>query len=155
MLMTVPVTLTVVPCGALFDNVQGQMSFSFAPSSSNPPSQIVKIRAAGSGTLSWTLSKMTSDGGNWLTTSSTGGNAPSTVTIGVNTAALPGGGLTSGTFTAELVFKAPTRTVTIPLSVLVGANSFSQGRPLTFSPTLACPEPASKIVRLATTGPHF
>src|SRR5438270_11832474 len=31
MLMTVPVTLTVVRCGALFDNVQGQMSVSFAP----------------------------------------------------------------------------------------------------------------------------
>jgi hypothetical protein len=55
MLMTVPVTLTVVPCGSFFDNVQGQVSFSFAPSSSNPPSQTVQIRAAGSGALNWSL----------------------------------------------------------------------------------------------------
>jgi Bacterial Ig-like domain (group 1)/Viral BACON domain len=155
MLMTVPVTLTVVRCGALFDNVQGQMSFSFAPSSSNPPSQTVKIRAAGSGTLSWTLTKMTSDGGNWLTTSSTGGNAPSTVTIGVNTAALPGGGLTSGTFTGELVFKAPTGNVTIPVSVLVGANVFSQRSSLSFSMTLGGPNPSSQIVAVASTGTNF
>ncbi len=155
MLMTVPVTLTVVRCGALFDNVQGQVSFSFAPSSSNPPSQTVKIRAAGSGTLSWTLTKMTSDGGNWLTTSATGGNAPSTVTIGVNTAALPGGGLTSGTFTGELVFKAPTGNVTIPVSVLVGANVFSQGSSLSFSMTLGGSNPLSQIVAVASTGSNF
>jgi Bacterial Ig-like domain (group 1)/Viral BACON domain len=155
MLMTVPVTLTVVRCGALFDNVQGQVSFSFAPSSSNPPSQTVKIRAAGSGTLSWTLTKMTSDGGNWLTTSATGGNAPSTVTIGVNTAALPGGGLTSGTFTGELVFKAPTGNVTIPVSVLVGANVFSQGSSLSFSMTLGGSNPLSQIIAVASTGSNF
>jgi len=155
MLMTVPVTLTVVRCGALFDNVQGQVSFSFAPSTSNPPSQTVKIRAAGSGTLSWTLTKMTSDGGNWLTTSATGGNAPSTVTIGVNTAALPGGGLTSGTFTGELVFKAPTGNVTIPVSVLVGANVFSQGSSLSFSMTLGGSNPLSQIVAVASTGSNF
>ena len=71
--MTVPVTLTVVPCGAFFDNVQGQMSFSFAPSSSNPPSQTVQIRAAGSGALNWNLATVTSDDGAWLTASSTSG----------------------------------------------------------------------------------
>jgi hypothetical protein len=155
MVMTVPVTLRVVRCGALFDNVQGQMSFSFAPSTNNPPSQSVKIRAAGSGTLSWTLSKMTSDGGNWLTTSSTGGNAPSTVTIGVNTASLPGGGLTSGTFTGELVFKAPTGNVTIPVSVVVGANVFSQKSPLSFSMTLGGSNPLSQIIAVASTGSNF
>src|SRR6202041_3378805 len=73
MLMTVPVTLTVVPCGSLFDNIQGQMSFSFVPSSNNPPSQTVQIRAAGSGTLSWSLASITSDSGNWLTMSSASG----------------------------------------------------------------------------------
>jgi len=155
LLMTVPVTLTVVPCGAYFDNVQGQMSFSFAPSSSNPPSQTVKIRAAGSGVLSWTLTKMTSDGGNWLTTSSTSGNAPSTVTIGVKTASLPGGGLTAGTFTGELVFKAPTGNVTVPVSVLVGANVFSQGAALNFSMTLGGSNPLAQIVAVTSTGTNF
>src|SRR5208283_2253584 len=67
MSMTVPVTLTVVaPCNAFFDNVQGQVSFSFAASTSNPPSQTVQIRNSGSGPLNWTLSGTTADGGNWL-----------------------------------------------------------------------------------------
>ncbi|MGA8150302.1 MAG: hypothetical protein WB952_05085 [Terriglobales bacterium] len=155
MLMTVPVTLTVVACGPFFDNIQGQMGFSFVPSTGNPPSQTVHIRAAGSGTLSWTLTKMTSDGGNWLTTSSTNGNAPSTVTIGVKTASLPGGGLTAGTFTGELVFKAPTGNVTIPVSVLVGANVFSQGSPLNFSMTLGGSNPLAQIVAVTSTGTNF
>jgi hypothetical protein len=152
MIMTVPVTLTVVRCGALFDSVQGQMSFSFAPSTSNPPSQTVKIRAAGSGTLGWALSTMTSDGGKWLVTSSTTGNAPSTVTVGVNTAALPGGGLTSGTFTGELVFRAATGNVTIPVSVLIGANVFSQAGALNFSMTLGGSNPSAQIIAVASTG---
>jgi len=154
-LMTVPVTLTVVPCGAFFDDVQGQMSFSFAPSSSNPASETVQIRNAGNGTLSWSLAKMTSDGGAWLTTSATSGKAPSTVTIGVTTASLPGKGLVAGTFTGELVFEAANGNVSIPVSVLVGPNVFSQAGPLNFSMTLGGPNPAAQIAAIASTGTNF
>jgi hypothetical protein len=153
--MTVPVTLTVVPCGAFFDNVQGQMSFSFAPSSNNPASQTVQIRNAGSGTLSWSLASVTSDGGKWLTMSAASGTAPSTVTIGVKTASLPGGGLVSGTFTGELVFKSASGSVSIPVSVLVGANVFSQASALNFSMTLGGSNPSPQIVAVDSTGTNF
>ena len=155
MLMTVPVTLTVVSCGSFFDNVQGQMSFSFAPSGNNPPSQTVQIRSAGSGTLSWGLAAITSDGGSWLTMSSASGKAPSTVTIGVKTASLPGAGLVSGTFTGELVFKAANGNVSIPVSVLVGANVFSQTSTVNFSMTLGGSNPTPRIVAVTSTGTNF
>jgi hypothetical protein len=154
-LMTVPVTLTVVPCGAYFDNVPGQVSFSFAPSSSNPPSQTVQIRAAGSGALNWTLASITSDGGAWLTPVASSGTAPSTVTIGVKTASLPGAGLTAGTFTGELVFKAATGNITIPVSVLVGPNVFTQAAPLNFTMTLGGPNPAPQVHAVSSTGSNF
>jgi hypothetical protein len=154
-LMTVPVTLTVVPCGAYFDNVQGQVSFSFAPSSSNPPSQTVQIRAAGSGALNWTLASVTSDSGAWLTMSSATGTAPSTVTIGVKTANLPGAGLVSGTFSGELVFKAASGSVSIPVSVLVGANVFTQAAPLNFSMTLGGSNPLPQVHAVTSTGTNF
>ena len=155
LLMTVPVTLTVVPCGAYFDNVQGQMSFSFAPSSSNPPSQGVRIRAAGSGTLAWGLATTTSDGGAWLTASASTGKAPSTVVIGVTTASLPGGGLTAGTFTGELVFKAATGNVTIPVSVLIGPNVFTHDGTLSFNMTLGGPNPTAQMLAVSSTGTNF
>lgn len=155
MLMTVPVTLTVVSCGSFFDNVQGQMSFSFAPSSSNPPSQSVQIRAAGSGALNWTLATVTSDNGAWLTASSKSGTAPSTVTIGVKTANLPGAGLTAGTYTGELVFTAAVGSVSIPVSVLIGANVFTAASPLTFTMTLGGSNPVPQVLPVSSTGTNF
>ncbi len=155
MQMTVPVTLTVVPCGSYFDNLPGQVSFSFAASSANPPSQTVQIRALGSGPLPWGLSTVTSDGGAWLTASSTVGKAPSTVTIGVHTASLPGSGLTPGTFTGELVFKAATGNVTIPVSVLVGPNVFTQAGTLSFNMTLGGSNPMPQMLAVSSTGTNF
>jgi len=154
-LMTVPVTLTVVPCGAYFDNMQGQMTFSFAPSTGNPPSQTVQIRAQGSGALSWNLTSMTSDGGAWLTASSTSGSAPITVTIGVKTASLPGAGLTAGTYTGELVFHAASGNVSIPVSVTIGANVFTQASPLNFTMTLGGSNPAPQVLPVSSTGSPF
>ena len=153
--MTVPVTLTVIPCGAFFDSVQGQMSYSFAPSSSNPPSQTVNIRNAGDGTLSWTLSTTTSDNGKWLTVSATSGKAPSSVTVVVKSPNLPGGGLIAGTFTGELVFTAASSSVTIPVSVTVGANVYAQAGAMSFSMTLGGSNPASQALAVSSTGTNF
>jgi hypothetical protein len=155
MSMTVPVTLTVVGCGSFFDNVQGQISFSFAASSSNPPSQSVQIRSAGSGALNWTLSATTADGGKWLTMSSTNGTAPGSVNIGVKTAKLPGGGLVAGSFIGELVLQSSNSTVTIPVSVTVGPNVFSQAAPLVFNMTLGGATPPSQPVQVNSTGANF
>jgi len=155
MTMTVPVTLTVIGCGPFFDTLPGEMSFSFAPSTANPASQTVQVRAALSGALNWTLSAATSDGGNWLTMSANHGTAPSTVTIGVRTSALPGGGLIAGVATGQLVFQTSTGRVTIPVSVTIGTNAPVQASPLVFNMTLGGPNPSSQSVQVNSTGTNF
>lgn len=152
LLMTIPVTLTVVSCGPLFDNVPGLVSFSFAPSSGNPPSKTLQIRAAGAGTLNWTLTKATSDNGNWLTASAASGTAPNTVTVGVTTANLPGAGLVAGTYTGELVFSSASGSVSVPVSVTIGTSVFTQPAPLNFSMTLGGSNPAPQTVSVAAVG---
>ncbi len=156
MAITVPVTLTVAaPGSAFFDNVQGQMSFSFQTATGNPPSQSVQIRNGGSGTLSWTAATNTSDGGNWLTVSAASGTAPSTVTVGILASALPGEGLIAGTFTGELVFLTSGSTATIPVSVVVGPNVFVQLSPLSFSKGFGGANPSSQPLTISSTGTNF
>ena len=150
--MTVPVTLTVVPCGPVFDSVPGQLSYSSVASANNPPSQTVNIRNAGGGTLSWTLSTMTSDNGKWLSVSAASGTAPSSVTITVKSANLPGGGQIAGNYTGGLVFATATGNVTIPVSVTIGPNVFTQTTPLNFSMTLGGSTPPAQMLAVSSTG---
>jgi len=155
MAITVPVTLTVASCGAFFDDMPGQVGFSFLPSSSNPPAQTVKIRGAGWGALHWTAAASTSDGGNWLSVSALSGTAPSTVSVGVVNSALPGGGLVAGTFNGELLFESPGGNVSIPVTVVVGTNVFSPVSPLSFNMTLGGAPPPSQNFTVASTGAAF
>ena len=153
--ITVPVTLNVVSCGPFFDGVQGQMSFSFAPSTTNPPAQAVQIRTAGWGTLHWALTPSTSDGGNWLSVSARNGAAPSTVNVGIVNSALPGSGLVAGTFTGQLLFITGSSSVTIPVSVVIGSSVFSPVSPLSFSMSLGGSNPPSQNFSVASTGSNF
>src|SRR4029077_2279864 len=67
--MTIPVTLTIAASGAtFFDDLPGKFSFSFTKGG-NATSQTVQIRNSGAGTLNWTLTSSTADGGAWLTSS--------------------------------------------------------------------------------------
>jgi hypothetical protein len=151
--MTVPVTLTVAPTnGPYFDNVQGHMSFSFLPSASNPPSQSVLIRNAGTGTLDWTLVRSTSDNSNWLSVSAASGTAPSTVVVGVTNASLPGGGLIAGIYTGQLLLRTPSGRVTIPVSVAVGDPVFKQVNALSFTMASGGANPPTKNFNVASTG---
>ena len=155
MSITVPVTLTVASCGPLFANVQGQIDFSFTPSTTNPPPQTVKIKPAGWGTLHWTATTSTSDGGHWLTVNPPSGSAPSTASVGVVNSALPGSGLVAGTFTGQVVFQSSSNSITIPVSVVVGSNGFVPISPLTFSMTLGGGNPPSQTFTGASTGAAF
>ena len=155
MSITVPVTLTVVSCGALFDQLPGQVAFSFTPSTTNPPSQTVSVRAAGWGALHWTLATSTADGGTWLNVSAKSGTAPSDVTIRVVNSALPGSGLVPGSFNGQLLFQSSGGNVSIPVTVVVGANVFSPIAPLSFSMTLGGSNPPSQNFTLASTGTTF
>ena len=155
MVLTVPVTLTVTSCGPLFDTLPGLLSYSFVPSTTNPPAQSVQIRPAGSGALKWTAITSTSDGGAWLTVSSKSGTAPSTVTVKVVNSALPGQGLVAGNFNGQVFFQSSGGNVTIPVTVVVGANVFSQVPALTFNMTLGGSNPSPQPFSVGSTGTNF
>jgi hypothetical protein len=149
--MTVPVTLTVASTSAaFFDNIPGEASFSFTPSQSNPPSQTVQILNAGSGSLSWKATTSTSDGGAWLAVTPKNGVAPSTATIKINTARLPGQGLIAGTYIGQVFLQAQGGNVTIPVSVNVGNPVFVQLPALTFT-TLSGISPNPQIITVSST----
>jgi hypothetical protein len=151
--ITVPVTLTIAPVTTpFFDNVQGGLNFSLVTSGGNPPSQTVQIRNGGQGTLAWTLSQSTSDGGNWLNVSSTGGNAPSFVTASISVANLPNGGLLAGTYVGQLLFESGGGNVTIPVSVVVGASVMSQVNSLSFTKAFGGANPLPQVITMTSTG---
>ena len=148
--MTIPVTLTVAASGAtFFDDLPGKLSFSFKTGGA-ATSQTVQIRNAGSGTLNWTLTKSTADGGNWLTASSSGGTAPSTVTIGITKGSLPGGGAVAGTFLGQLLLTTTGDSVTIPVAVTVGPSVITQVNPLYFTMPFAGANPLPQVMNVDT-----
>ena len=155
MAITIPVTLTITSCGPFFDTLPGLMSYSFTPSSTNPPAQSVQVRAAGSGALPWKLVATTSDGGGWLSVSAKSGTAPSTVTVKIVNSALPGSGLVAGNFNGQLLFQSSGGNVTIPITVVIGPNVFSQLTPLSFNMTLGGGNPPSQNFSVGTTGTAF
>jgi hypothetical protein len=152
MSITVPVTLTVTSCGALFDDLPGQVAFAFTPSTANPPSQTVQVRGAGWGALHWTVTATTADGGAWLTTSVHSGTAPANVTAGIVNSSLPGSGLVAGSFNGELLFQSAGGNVSVPVTVTVGASVLSPVSPLSFSMTLGGSNPPSQNFTVASTG---
>ncbi len=153
--MTVPVVLTVEPPSAtFFDSVPGELSF-FRTSTETPAPQTIPIRNGGTGTLSWTASESTADGGKWLTLSATSGTAPGSVTVSIVPSALPGGGSTAGTFDGQVVLKTTGDTVTIPVSVTVGPNVFAQVNPISFIMMEGASSPLPQNLAVASTGTAF
>jgi len=153
--ITVPVTLTVASGGAaFFGDVAGQASFSMAPGGGTTPSQSIRIANGGTGSLSWTVTKSTADGGNWLNVPVTSGTAPSTVTVGIVPASLPGGGSTAGTFVGQLNFHSSGSSVTIPVSVTVGTNAFTQINPINFTMPQGG-DTLPQVLSIASTGTAF
>jgi len=153
--ITVPVTLTVAAAGgAFFDDMPGQASFTMAPGETAAP-RTIQIRNGGTGTLHWSLTTSTADGGNWLTTPTTSGTAPSTISVSINPAALPGGGATTGTFIGQIAFTGAGGGVTVPVSVDVGTNIFTQVNPLNFTMPLAGSDPLPQVISFASRGANF
>jgi hypothetical protein len=147
--MTIPVTLTIAAAGAtFFDDLPGKLSYSFKTGGS-ATTQTVQIRNAGSGSLDWTVTASTADGGGWLSASASSGTAPSTISIGVNKAALPGGGATAGTFVGQLSFQTSGDSVTIPVAVTVGTAVFTQINPLDFTMAFGGANPLAQVINVA------
>ncbi len=149
---TVPVTLTVVASSkAFFDNTPGEMTFSFIPGSSNPPSQTTQIGNGGAGTLNWSVSTNTADAGKWLKVAPTKGVNAGSYTVTVTAKSLPGQGKLAGTFVGQQVLKATTGNVTIPVVVTVGNPVFVELPTVTFNTTRGV-NPAPQVVTIASTG---
>ena len=155
--MSVPVTLTVRPQGTpVLDNLPGQISFSLKTQSGSPPAQTVQIRNAGTGSLDWTVGITTSDNGNWLSVDSASGTAPSSVSVSVNAANLPNGGLIAGTFTGSLTFRTSNGSTSVPVSVIVGPSVFVQLPALAFLKTFgSTTNPNPQAFTVSSTGTNF
>jgi len=154
--IAIPVTLTVEePTASFFDNLPGQVTFSMATAGKTPPPQAIQIRNAGAGTLDWTGSTSTSDGGSWLSLSATSGTATSTITAKVNPSNLPGKGLIAGTFTGEIVLTTDGDIATIPVTFVVGANVFRQVNALNFTMTYGGGNPLPQVIPVVSTGTNF
>jgi methionine-rich copper-binding protein CopC len=157
----IPVTLTVEPASSTyFDELPGELTFSMVASGVAPPTQLLPMRNAGTGTLNWSATVSTSDGGGWLTFSPLSGTAPSVPSVGINPAKLPQSGQVVGTFTGQVLLTSGTDSVTIPVTVAVGdAGSnpvFQQLNPVNFTKTVnSTSEPLSQVITVASTGNSF
>jgi BACON domain-containing protein len=148
--MVVPVNLTILSAGAFFADLPGELTFSFA-TGGHATSQVIQVGNGGTGTLNWTLSTSTADGGNWLSGTPVSGAAPSRVTISVDATQLPGGGALAGTFLGQLVFQTAGDVTTIPVSVTVGTAVFTQVNPIAFTMPFGGANPLPQTLTVATT----
>ena len=154
--MTVPVTLTILAnatSGPFFDNLPGGLAFTMQTAAPQPPSsQVFQIRNAGSGTLSWTMTPTTFDGGSWLTVSATSGTAPELITVGIVPANLPNGGLVAGVFVGQILLQTDGSSTTIPVMVTVAANVFQQTNGINFTMVQHGANPLPQVLTIADTG---
>jgi hypothetical protein len=150
MAINIPVTLNIVASGAFFNNLPGALAFTLVPGD-KAPSQTVPIGNAGSGSLSWTASASTSDGGAWLSASPASGTAPSETGVSVNPANLPNGGSVAGTYVGQVLLQSTGDTTSIPVVVVVGTNVFNQVNPISFSMPVGGANPLPQDITIATT----
>jgi hypothetical protein len=147
--MVIPVTLTVVGSGAFFADLPGQLSFSVKSNGTTITPQTVQIGNGGSGTLNWTLTSSTADGGHWLTATPVSGTAPSAISVGVTVSLLPGGGAVAGEYIGQLVLQTSTDTTTIPVTVTVGVAPFTQLNPISFTMPFGGANPLPQVIKLS------
>jgi Viral BACON domain len=147
--MVVPVALTVVASGVFFADLPGQLSFSVKSNGTAITPQTVQIGNGGSGTLNWTLTSSTADGGHWLTATPVSGTAPSAISVGVNVSLLPGGGAVAGEYIGQLVLQTGKDTTTIPVTVTVGVAPFTQLNPISFTMPFGGANPLPQVIKLS------
>ena len=147
--MVIPVTLTVIASGPFFADLPGQLSFSVKTNGTSSTPQSVQVRNGGSGSLAWTLTSTTADGGNWLTATPASGTAPSAISVGVTVSLLPGGGAVAGEYIGQLVLQTSKDTTTIPVTVTVGVAPFTQLNPINFTMPFGGNNPLPQVLNLA------
>ncbi len=153
---TIPVSLTIAaPSATFFDSIAGALTFFMQTSGTAPPQKSLPILNGGGGTLNWTASVSTSDGGNWLTLSAQSGTAPSFLNVGVNPSNLPGSGLIAGAYTGQVVLQTSGDTVTVPVTITVGTSVFTQLNALSFTKAFQGGDPPSQLITAASTSAAF
>src|ERR1019366_2339043 len=145
--MIIPVTLTVAASGAFFDNLPGGLSFSVQPGNIATP-QTLRVGNGGTGTLNFTVTESTADGGAWLAVTPTSGSAPKSLTVSVNVPNLPGGGSLGGTFTGQLLLEAAGGIATVP--VTVGKAVFAQVNPISLVMPFGGANPLPQVLTIST-----
>jgi Viral BACON domain len=154
--LNVLVTLAIRPATVpFFDDMPSAVDFFQPTSGAAPGAQSVLVRNAGAGTLNWTASITTADGGKWLKISAVSGTAPSTLNVSVTPANLPGGGLVDGTFVGQIVLVTNGDRETIPVNYRVGAAVFQPQAPLTFSKPFGGSNPVPQTITVLSTGANF
>ncbi len=112
---TVDVVLTVTgAAGAVLGISQQFLSFQGVQGGANPAPQPVTISNTGSGTLSWSASAETSNGGPWLKISPTLGTAPSVLNISADIT-----GLAQGVYQGRVIVRNLTGTEGLSISVVL------------------------------------
>ncbi|HSZ64247.1 MAG TPA: hypothetical protein VK828_20790 [Terriglobales bacterium] len=148
--VVVPVTLNVVGSGAFFNNLPGQLSFTMPQKATTVTPQSLQIGKSGTGTLKFTITPSTADGGAWLTASALTGSAPKTVSVEIKPAYLPNAGAIAGTYQGQLLLQAGADSTTIPVTVVVAANAFTQVNPINFVMPAGGANPLPQIVTVTT-----
>lgn len=150
--ITVAVTLIVAPAnGPFLDNVQGALNFFLALNGANPPAQEVQIRNGGSGSLVWTQTHSTADGGNWISASAASGSAGDFLTVGVSVSDIPNAGLLAGTYIGNILIQTSGSSVSIPISVTVGVNVLNQINPLYVAKAFGGADPLPQVLTIGST----
>lgn len=97
----------------------------------------------------------TSDGAAWLTLGAASGTAPSSLSISIKSASLPGKGLIAGIFNGQVLLKTGNVRETIPVQVVVGTSVFEPISPISFSKLYDGTNPAYQVIGAASTSTNF
>jgi hypothetical protein len=151
MSINVPITLHVVASGAYFNDIGGALSFTMVKGATTVTLQTIEVENAGIGSLNWTATATTADGGAWLTTNPSSGTAPSEVSVGVTASNLPGGGAIAGVFVGQLLFQTGTDITTVPIAVTVAPNIFNQLNPISFTMPVGGANPLPQNLTISNT----
>lgn len=101
--LTIPVKLTLTAPAPSMDVTPEGLRLSATQGGANPPPHGVRIHNRGGGSLSWTASAKTFNGGNWLSVDPPGGVAPSATHVWADIT-----GLKAGLYQGVVMVRSPT-----------------------------------------------
>jgi uncharacterized protein (TIGR03437 family) len=145
--LTIPLTFSV---GGTLSVVASPTSLTFiAPS--GPTVQTLELSGYGGSAISFSLTSVTSGGGNWLNVATSGSYTPATLTVTVNPTNVP-----AGTFTGSItVAPSSGATVVIPIALQVGSSILAASpASLAFSYTTGNTTPPPQTLQLTSTLPN-